>query len=440
MTEIRLPQFGMGMTDGTIIAWHKAAGETVAKGELLCTIEAAKTTVEYESPLAGTVARILVPLDHNVPVNTPIVDIDESGLAAPAIAAVAEQADVPPRAPAPPHAAGEAKATPLARRLAQQAGIDLAAVAGSGANGRICRNDVTGASAAAPATARPVQIEPRARQAARDLGVDLAAVTGSGPGERIVAEDVIAVAEAIKAPPPPPAAASAEPAEPAGHVEIRHSMMRRTIAQRLTKSKQTVPHFYLKASCRIDALLAARQAINVAGQEKVSVNDLLVRAIAMALVEVPQANVTWDEKAMRQYDHVDIAVAVATPRGLVTPVVRNVEAKTIRHLAAEVKELAGRGREGKLQSEEYEGGTTASSNLGMYGVEEFSAIINPPHSTIFAIGAGEQRVVPIEGVPAVAMMMTVTLSCDHRAIDGAVGAELLRAFKAIVENPVRILA
>ena len=441
MTEIRLPQYGMGMTDGTIIAWHVAVGDTIAKGQPLCDVEAAKTTVEFESPVSGTVTKIMVALDENVPVNTPLLEIDESG--AGVVSAIAEEADVPPVPPAAEPASprtGDIKATPLARRVAEQNGVDLAGVQGSGANGRIRRDDVTTPASAAPS----VQIEPRARKAARDLGVDLSAVNGTGPNGRIVAEDVVAHASA-PAPTPAPVAPAPSPApspagEDLGYVEIKHSMMRKTIARRLTESKQTVPHFYLKANCRIDALLAARKAINTEGQEKVSVNDLVIRAIAMALVEVPDANVTWDDKAMRKYNHVDIAVAVATPRGLVTPVVRNVEKKTIRQVAAEVKELAGRGREGKLKPEEYQGGTTSISNLGMFGVEEFSAIINPPQSTIFAVGAGEERIVPVDGKPAVATMMTVTMSVDHRAIDGSVGAQLLAAFKAIVENPVRILA
>jgi len=441
MTEIRLPQYGMGMTDGTIIKWHVAVGDSVAKGAPLCDVEAAKTTVEFESPVGGVVVRIMVALDENVPINTPLLEIDESGAGMPA--PIAEEADVPP---SPPTAetehtsvpADEIKATPLARRLAEQSGVDLSAVQGSGPNGRIRRNDL-----AAPATTTSsVQIEPRARKAARELGVELATVTGSGPSGRIVAEDVVAHAKfSAQVPVAPPAAPQTEVSgESQSYVEIKHSMMRRTIARRLTESKQTVPHFYLKANCRIDALLAARKAINTEGQEKVSVNDLVIRAIAMALVEVADANVTWDDKAMRKYDHVDISVAVATPRGLVTPVVRNVERKTIRQIAAEVKELAARGREGKLKPEEYQGGTTSISNLGMFGVEEFSAIINPPQSTIFAVGAGEERIVPVNGHPAVATMMTVTMSVDHRAIDGAVGAQLLAAFKAIVENPVRILA
>lgn len=427
MTELRLPQFGMGMTDGTINAWHKAEGDHVLKGELLCDIEAAKTTVEYESPITGVLSRILVGVDENVPVNTPIAIFDEAG-DAPSPTTEPVQA---PIADAPP-----TKATPLARRAAEQDSVDLNAVAGTGARGRIRRCDVVdarGQASAEPST-DAVQIEPRARKAARDNGVDLATVTGSGPNGRIVAEDVLALIAAS----PEPVAAPTD-AE-TGFVEIKHSMMRRTIARRLTESKQSVPHFYLKAACRIDALIAARTSINGSGQDKVSINDLVIRAIAIALREVPQANVVWTDKAMRQYDHVDIAVAVATPRGLVTPVVRNVDTKTIRQIAAEVKELATRGRAGKLAPEEYQGGTTSISNLGMYGVEEFSAIINPPQSTIFAVGAGLAQVVAVDGESVVATMMTVVISVDHRAIDGSVGAELLSAFKAIVEDPVRILA
>jgi pyruvate dehydrogenase E2 component (dihydrolipoamide acetyltransferase) len=430
MTELRLPQFGMGMTDGTINAWHKAEGDHVLKGELLCDIEAAKTTVEYESPITGVLSRILVGVDENVPVNTPIAIFDEAGDAQPPPAAEAEPARAAAADTVP------AKATPLARRAAEQDSVDLNAVAGTGARGRIRRCDVVEAGARPQEVppANMVQIEPRARKAARDNGIDPTTIAGSGPNGRIVAEDVLALI-----------AASAEPAAPGadpetGFVEIKHSMMRRTIARRLTESKQSVPHFYLKAACRIDALIAARASINGSGQDKVSINDLVIRAIAIALREVPDANVVWTEKAMRRYDHVDIAVAVATPRGLVTPVVRNVGSKTIRQIAAEVKELAGRGRDGKLRPEEYQGGTTSISNLGMYGVEEFSAIINPPQSTIFAVGAGLEQIVAIDGQPAVATMMTVVISVDHRAIDGSVGAQLLAAFKAIVEDPVRILA
>jgi pyruvate dehydrogenase E2 component (dihydrolipoamide acetyltransferase) len=438
MSEVCLPQYGMGMTDGTIIKWHVSVGDSVIKGAPLCDVEAAKTTVEFESPVAGVVTRILVALDENVPVNTPLLEIDESGVGVET--ARREQADTVEPTPASTETNNEVRATPLARRVAEQNGVDLASLKGSGPNGRIRRDDVTAPTASA-APAPKMQIEPRAQKVARELGIDLAAVIGSGPNGRIIAENVVAHAKAATAAAPPASAATDEtPAVELGYTEIKHSMMRRTIAKRLTESKQTVPHFYLKANCCIDALLSARKDINGEGQQKVSVNDLVIRAIAMALLKVPQANVTWDEKATRQYNHVDIAVAVATPRGLVTPVVRNVEQKTVRQVAAEVKALAERGREGKLKPEEYQGGTTSISNLGMFGVEEFSAIINPPQSTIFAVGAGEKRVVPVDGKPGVATMMTVTMSVDHRVIDGAVGAQLLAAFKEIVENPIRILA
>lgn len=443
MTEIRLPQYGMGMTDGTIIKWHKSVGDVVQKGEPLCDVEAAKTTVEFESPVSGVVTKIFVAIDQNVPVNTPLLEIEEGAATSDTFETVVAETPVIQADQVAPSQV--IKATPLARRVAEQNGVNLSTVQGSGPNGRICRDDLGVGSALHPALAADVQVEPRARKLARDMGVDLGTVAGTGPNGRIVAEDIIMHAESaaqvtipVQATDSP--SADTAPAVDTGFVEIKHSMMRKTIARRLTESKQTVPHFYLKASCRIDALLAARTAINTDGHEKVSVNDLVIRAIALALIEVPDANVTWDEKAMRKYDHVDIAVAVATPRGLVTPVVRNVQAKTIRQIAAEVKELAGRGREGKLKPEEYQGGTTSVSNLGMFGVEEFSAIINPPQSTIFAVGAGEQRIVPIDGAAQIATMMNVTMSVDHRAIDGSVGALLLAAFKALIENPVRILA
>lgn len=286
MTEIRLPQYGMGMTDGTIVKWHVTVGQTIQVGQPLCEVEAAKTNVEFDSPLAGTVVEILVALDQNVPVNTALLIIDESGASTTAsqTSPVAEVASPEPDESAEAPSASEAvKATPLAKRVAEQAGVDLASIQGSGGHGRIRRDDVI-ASAPAPLIESSVQIEPRARKAARDRGIDLADVTGSGPNGRIVSEDVErhADAKATPAPTPSPTAAprdGSNAAEPAGgFTEIKHSMMRRTIARRLTESKQTVPHFYLKASCQIDALLAARKAINSEGHERVSVNDLVIRS------------------------------------------------------------------------------------------------------------------------------------------------------------------
>lgn len=219
------------------------------------------------------------------------------------------------------------------------------------------------------------------------------------------------------------------------YVEVPHSITRKTIARRLTESKQQVPHFYVKASCRIDALLEFRAQLNQDAVTRVSVNDLLIRAIALAMRKVPDANVAWDEKVMKRYKRADVAVAVATPRGLVTPIVRAADDKSVYDIAAEVKELAARARVGKLLPAEYSGGTVTISNLGMFGVEEFSAILNPPQSCIFAVGAGEQRLVVIDGKSEIATMMNVTISVDHRSVDGAIAAQMLAAFKAIVENP-----
>ncbi|SCW90667.1 pyruvate dehydrogenase E2 component (dihydrolipoamide acetyltransferase) [Sphingobium faniae] len=448
MIEIRLPQFGMGMSDGTIIKWHKAEGDRVEKGELLCDIEAAKTTVEFESPESGILSKIAVAVDQNVPVNTVIAQFDSAGSSASATAG--EEA---PEAGAltASTGAGAVRASPLARRYAEQNGVDLSAVSGTGPGGKVLHGDVKG-EGASPSAVRPaVQIEPKARYLARERKVDLARVTGTGPGGRIVAEDVEAFAKApapasvektnMTAPAPRPAQTqSGSMAPETGDVEIPHSMMRRTIARRLTESKTMVPHFYLKASCRIDALLALRAQINEGADVKISVNDMVVRAVALALKAVPDANVAWGEKAVTKFAHVDVAVAVATPRGLVTPIVRQVDTKPIRQIAAEIKELATRGKEGKLKPEEYQGGNTSVSNLGMFGVEEFSAILNPPQSSIFAIGAGEERAVVVDGKVTVATMMNVTISVDHRAVDGAVGAQMLAAFKKLIETPARILA
>ncbi|MEK1904758.1 MAG: 2-oxo acid dehydrogenase subunit E2 [Pseudomonas sp.] len=237
----------------------------------------------------------------------------------------------------------------------------------------------------------------------------------------------------LNTPVPPSAPAEQQPV--AAAESVPHSMTRLTIARRLTESKQQVPHFYVKGACRIDALLALRKKLNAASQAKSSVNDLIVRAVALALREVPEANVSWGEKAMLKHQQVDVAVAVATPRGLVTPIVRNVEQKQPQQIAGEIQELAGRARAGRLKPHEYQGGTVTVSNLGMFGVEEFSAIINPPQSMIFAIGAGQEQVIANEGKIEVGTMMNVTVSVDHRAVDGAVAAQLFAAFKRLIEHP-----
>lgn len=430
------------MTDGTIIAWHKGVGDPVEKGELLCDIEAAKTTIEYESPISGVVTKIHVNVDENVPVNTLIAEIEESDANAMPSNSNRETAS----APAEPQAedtSDAVKATPLARRVAKNAGVDVASVKGTGPNGKIRRNDVENAIEQASRNGQAeqpnVQVEPRARKAAKDLKIDLANVTGSGPNGRIVAEDVIAFSNAFVDKPTTIIQEAARTVDGEGFKDVTHSMIRQTIAKRLTESKQEAPHFYVKASCRIDELLVLRAQANKTSDVKISINDFLIRAIALALIDTPDANVIWGEKTMRKYDFVDISVAVATPRGLVTPVVRNADAKRLRDIAKEVKDLASRGRDGKLKPEEYQGGVTSISNLGMYGTEEFSAILNPPQSTIFAVGAGEKRMIVVDDKPQVASMMNIVMSADHRAIDGAVAAQLMHTFKGYIENPMRIL-
>lgn len=306
-------------------------------------------------------------------------------------------------------------ASPLARRLAKEAGLDLSAIAGSGPHGRIIERDVKSALASGAA-----------RKAA--------------PGAE--AAKPVALAEA------PSAATTRKFYEPGAYEEVPHDSMRKAIARRLTESIQTVPHFYLDVDCEIDALLRLREDFNAAAPKradgspewKTSVNDFIIKALALALQRVPEANVTFTPEAMLKHKASDIGVAVAIPGGLITPIIRNAQAKTVRDISDEVKDLAARARERKLKPQEYEGGVSAVSNLGMYGVRSFSAVINPPQSTILAVGKGEPRMVVKNGAPAVANIMSVTLSCDHRAVDGALGAELLAAFKQLIEQPMALFA
>ena len=433
MVEFRMPQFGMGMTDGTITVWHHAEGDAITMGEPLLEIEAAKTTVEVPAPASGILSRILVKADQNVPVHTPIAIIEDGLATTPLPTAIAGQREDAHSPLTLPNSSSQ-RASPLARRTAERAGVDLVGVVGSGVGGKVVAADVM--RAAAERNVLKVQIEPRARRAAKELGIDLTLVTGSGPNGRIIEEDV----RTWKAPSTEPMAPSAI-ASPVGGRAVKHTGMRRTIASRLTESKQSVPHFYLKASCEVDLLLALRRQINAGYPEaKVSLNDFVVRAVALALRRVPEANVSWTEQAMLHFDQIDLSVAVATPRGLVTPVVRAVDAKPIVALAGEIRALAARGREGKLRPDEYEGGSATISNLGMYGTEEFAAIINPPQASILAIGAAEKRAIVRDDLVVPATIMTVTLSVDHRAIDGAVAAELLKAFRLLIEQPALILA
>jgi pyruvate dehydrogenase E2 component (dihydrolipoamide acetyltransferase) len=300
-------------------------------------------------------------------------------------------------------------ASPLARRLAKEAGLDLVAVKGSGPHGRIIERDVKSALA-------------------------------SGGARKAASAPVLATG--------PSAAETRKFYEIDSYEEVPHDSMRKAIARRLTESIQTVPHFYLDIDCEIDALLKLREEFNAAAPKradgspewKTSVNDYIIKALALALQHVPEANVTFTPDAMLKHKSSDIGVAVALPGGLITPIIRNAQAKTVHEISDEVKELAARARDRKLKPHEYEGGVSAVSNLGMYGIRSFSAVINPPQSTILAVGKGEARVVVKDGAPAVATIMSVTLSCDHRAVDGALGAELLAAFKALIEQPMGLFA
>ncbi len=409
--NVLMPALSPTMTEGNLAKWHKKEGDKVESGDVLCEIETDKATMEVEAVEEGILGKILVAEGtEGVAVNAPIAVILEEGESASDIGDVSAPAPAPKSAPAPapataapttaPSAPAKTKggrviASPLARRMAAQSGIDLAAIAGSGPGGRIVKRDLEGA------------------------------VSGAVPALR-------------------PAAAQLPAMVAGSYTDIPHSTMRKIIASRLQESKQTVPHFYLTVDCRIDELLDMRKRLNAAAPEgegayKISVNDFVVRAVALALKQVPAANASWTETAIRQYHDVDVAVAVATPNGLITPVVRKANEKGLAVISNQVKDLATRGRDGKLMPEEYQGGGFTISNLGMFGIKDFAAIINPPQSCILAVGAGEQRPVVTNGALAVATVMTCTLSVDHRSVDGAIGAQFLAAFKRMIEEPLTMM-
>jgi len=471
--NILMPALSPTMTEGTLAKWHAKEGGTVKAGDVLAEIETDKATMEVEAVDEGTLGRIYVSEGtEGVPVNQVIAVLLEEGESAdvlPAAApdgpkAAAGDGKAAPQEPAPPQG-GSATATPLAARIAAQANLDLFGVAGSGPQGRIVKADVE-AALAGSTTSGPragdgadrsgrITVSPLARKMAQQAALDLSRVQGSGPEGRIVKRDIEAALEAgtAKMATPPmapsgaPAAATAGPsarklADMLGmEYEVQSlSNMRRTIARRLTEAKQQVPHFYLTVDCEIDELLRVRKQINERFTDlKISVNDFVIRAVALALKEVPTANASYDESGLLFYKHADVSVAVATPNGLITPIVKRAETKGLAAISQEMKDLATRARDGKLKPEEYQGGTFSVSNLGMYGVREFAAIINPPQGCILAVGAGEQRAVVRNGGLVVATVMSCTLSVDHRVVDGAVGAEFLAAFKKYVEYPPGML-
>jgi pyruvate dehydrogenase E2 component (dihydrolipoamide acetyltransferase) len=447
-TQILMPALSPTMEEGKLARWLVKEGDEVRSGDVLAEIETDKATMEFEAVDEGRIGKILVAEGtEGVKVNAPIaVLLGEGEDAAAASAdipsamesikhAVAKETKaaksapaVPPKSPLAP-AGGEGKgeggskpaprsngkrifASPLARRIAQQKGVDLAALAGSGPRGRIVKSDVEGTKPGA--AARPPAGTPASQQVPAGT-----ATIGALPDARLFYK-------------------------PEDYTEIPHDSMRRAIAKRLQASASNIPHFYLTIDCRIDSLLAARTRLNETspkgeGAFKLSVNDFLVKAAALALKRVPECNASWTDNAILRHKHADVGVAVALDFGLITPIVFRADEKGLAAISTEVKFLAERARDKKLKPQEYEGGSFAISNLGMFGIRQFTAVINPPHAGILAVGAGEQRAIVVDGKVEVATIMAVTMSCDHRVIDGATGARFLQVFKQYVEEPAAML-
>src|SRR5437868_6311422 len=445
--NILMPALSPTMEKGNLAKWLKKEGDKVKSGDVIAEIETDKATMEVEAVDEGTIAKILVPEGtQDVAVNDVIAVLAGDGEDVKAAGAGAASPPPKAEAPAPKPAAAPAPATaaaPAPKPAAPAAApAPQAAAPAAGANGH----------------AR-IFSSPLARRLAKEAGIELGRINGSGPHGRIVARDVEEAksGKGLKAPAAPAGAPAIAPGmsdkqiralyEDGSYEVIPHDGMRRTIAQRLTASVQTIPHFYLTMDCNIDLLVKAREEINAAAPKdkdskpayKLSVNDFVIKALALALQRIPNANVSWTEAGMLKHRHSDVGVAVAMPGGLITPIIRKAETKPVSVISAEMKDFAARARVRKLKPEEYQGGTTAVSNLGMYGMKEFTAVINPPHATILAVGASEERAIVKNGKIEVAQMMSVTLSCDHRAVDGALGAELLGAFKKLIENPVMMV-
>ncbi|MEZ5764782.1 MAG: pyruvate dehydrogenase complex dihydrolipoamide acetyltransferase [Xanthobacteraceae bacterium] len=438
--NILMPALSPTMEKGNLAKWLKKEGDAVKSGDVIAEIETDKATMEVEAVDDGTLAKILVPEGtQDVAVNEVIAILAGDGEDVKAAAASEAKASAKPDVPAakpseaaasprpeekksPPKSAEDGApaptgnrifASPLARRLAKEAGVELARIDGSGPHGRVIARDVEAAKSGKglkPAAATPGASAPTIAPSMSDQQVRAMYADGS-------------------------------------YESVPHDNMRKIIAQRLTQSKQTIPHFYLTVDCDIGRLTAAREEINAGAPKdkdgkaayKLSVNDFVIKALALALQRVPDANVTWTDGAMLKHKASDVGVAVAIPGGLITPVIRNAQTKSLSAISAEMKDFATRARARKLKPDEYQGGTTAVSNLGMYGIKEFSGVINPPHATILAVGAGEQRAVVRDGKLDIGTIMSATLSCDHRAVDGALGAEFLAAFKLLIENPVMMI-
>ena len=451
--NILMPALSPTMEKGNLAKWLKKEGDKVRSGDVIAEIETDKATMEVEAVDEGTLARIVVPEGtQDVAVNDVIAVLAGDGEDVRAAGAGAGAASAPPKA-APSAAQAPAAAKPALAPAAAPAKATTTPPAAAPA---------PQAATTAPQTNGHARIfsSPLARRLAKEAGIELARVTGSGPHGRVIARDVEQAksGQGLKAPAAAPAGAPAiAPSmsdqqiralyEDGSYEVIPHDGMRRTIAQRLTASVQTIPHFYLTMDCNIGKLVEAREQINAAAPKdkdgkpayKLSVNDFVIKALALALQRIPNANVSWTEAGMLRHKHSDIGVAVAMPGGLITPIIRKAETKPVSAISAEMKDFAARARARKLKPEEYQGGTTAVSNLGMYGIKDFTAVINPPHATILAVGAGEERPIVKHGKIEVAQIMSVTMSCDHRAVDGALGAELIGAFKLLIENPVMMV-
>jgi pyruvate dehydrogenase E2 component (dihydrolipoamide acetyltransferase) len=451
--NITMPALSPTMEEGNLAKWLVKEGDKVSPGDVIAEIETDKATMEVEAVDEGTVAKLVVPAGtEGVKVNALIAVLagegEDAGAAAkgagggapakaePAKAdapkADAAKAEAPKSIPTPQPAKAEAAskaaapnvraagertfASPLARRIAKDAGVDVSGIAGTGPHGRVVKADVEAAVAGGSA-----------RKAAQ------AGAPATAPAAKPMSDDAV-----LKL------------FEQGSYELVPHDNMRKTIARRLVEAKSTIPHFYLTLDTELDALLALRKQLNDAAPVKktekgevpaykLSVNDMIIKAMAMALMAVPDANASWTDTAMVKHKHADVGVAVSIPGGLITPIIRKADLKTLSAISNEMKDLAGRARNRKLKPDEYQGGTTAVSNLGMFGIKDFAAVINPPHATILAVGAGEERAVVKNGEIKIANIMSVTLSTDHRAVDGALGAELLTAFKRYIENPMGML-
>jgi len=460
--SITMPALSPTMEEGNLSKWLVKEGDTVKAGDIIAEIETDKATMEVEAVDAGVVGKLLVPEGaEGVKVNSVIAMLLEGDeKAADLKAPDAPKSEAKPKAEAAPKAIPKAEAkaepaddhdvlaNPSARRLAEEEGIDLGDVKGTGPDGRITKGDVLaavasggGATEPAPAASNAadrVFASPLARKLAAEKGFELADIPGSGPNGRVIKADVTAFVPKAK---PVGAPAVAPVTGDAPFEDVRLSTMRKTIARRMTEAKQTVPHFYLTIEVEIDKLLDVRKDLNeVAGDgPKLSVNDFIIRAAALALKRFPDANVQFAGDTLRRFSRADVSVAVAIEGGLITPIVKGAEGKTVAAISAEMKDLADRARKGKLAPDEYQGGTISISNLGMFGIKEFLAVINPPQASILAIGAGEKRPVVKNDQLAIATVMSVTMACDHRAMDGAIGAQYLQVFKALLEHPVRLL-